>query len=65
MQPSTSGETSSMPDDAFHESGELEASREKDVTVVAMVDLDNDVDSEYEGEQRKVINESTLFYRGQ
>ena len=56
MQPSTSGEISSMPEDAFHENGELEPSREKDVTVVAMVDLDNDVDSEYEGEQRKVIN---------
>ena len=50
MQPSTSGEILSKPDDTVRENGGLEPSRENDVTVVAMVDLDNDADSQYEGE---------------
>lgn len=49
MQPSTSGEILSKPDDTVRENGGLEPSRENDVTVVAMVDLDNDADSQYEG----------------
>ena len=58
MQPSTSGEILSKPGDIVRENGELEPSGEKDVTVVAMVDLDNDADSEYEG---KLFEVKTLI----
>ena len=49
MQPSTSEETLSKVDDTARKSGGLELSKENDVTVVAMVDLENNADSDYEG----------------
>jgi hypothetical protein len=49
MQPSTSEETLSKVDDTARKSGGLELSKENDVTVVAVVDLENNADSDYEG----------------
>lgn len=65
MQPSTSGEILSKAGDVVRENGELEASGEKDVTVVAMVDLDNDADSEYEGKlfEVKILIRTYEYYK--
>lgn len=50
MQPSTSGKLATEGDEIVGENGELEPTK-GDVTVVAMVDLDND---QYEGEMYKL-----------
>jgi hypothetical protein len=56
MQPSTSEEILGKQDDTVRQNGGLEPSKETDVTVVAMVDLNNDTDSEYEGKFLNVGN---------
>ena len=49
MQPSTSEERLSKLDETVRQNGEIESSKVNDVTVVAMVVLDNGTDSQNEG----------------
>ena len=49
MQPSTSGEILNGRDETVYENEGAEPGKETDVTVVAMVDLDNGGDSDHEG----------------